>query len=359
MLQANLRSKVLDLDDLAPLIGASPKTGPGETASAEQQQKAAAKAKDGKVVPREPLKSNEWAMMDADVRLAAARVRRAETVPIDALAVHVVLKDALLRLDPLTFEVAGGHVGGTVALNGQQRPVRGELDFDVRGLHLGRLFPQLESTKQQFGTLHGKAQLTATGTSLSDLIGTSDGRIRLAVNGGQVSLFLVELLGIDLAEAVRLLGTRNRQVTLRCAVADFEVKDGTATPRAFVVDTTDTVVGVTGSVDLKDEKLALVFRPEPKDISLFALRSPIHLEGTFSDPSVRPEAGPIVVRVAAAALLATVNPVLAIIPFFETGPGKDSDCGKLLAQANVAGAKPGAAGGAAPAAASTRAETKR
>jgi hypothetical protein len=37
-------------------------------------------------------------------------------------------------------------------------------------------------------------------------------------------------------------------------------------------------------------------------------------------------------------LLAAINPVLALLPFIETGPGKDSDCGKLIAQANAKGA---------------------
>ena len=40
-LKANLQSKLLDFDDLGPLIGAPPKTGAGETASEEQKAKAA------------------------------------------------------------------------------------------------------------------------------------------------------------------------------------------------------------------------------------------------------------------------------------------------------------------------------
>jgi hypothetical protein len=37
-------------------------------------------------------------------------------------------------------------------------------------------------------------------------------------------------------------------------------------------------------------------------------------------------------------LLAAVNPLLAILPFIETGPGKDSNCGALIAQARGKGA---------------------
>ena len=192
--------------------------------------------------------------------------------------------------------------------------------------------------KASIGTLYGRAKLNGRGESVADLLGTSNGSLALAVNGGQVSLLLVELLGLDLAEAITLLGTRNRQIALRCAVADLTVKEGVAIPQAFVIDTTDTVVTVTGPIDLRRERLDLVFRPEPKDYSIFALRSPIHLQGAFKDPAVRPEPGPIVTRVAGAALLAAVNPLLALLPFIETGPGKDSDCAKLLAQVRAKGA---------------------
>ena len=41
---ADLHSKTLDLDDLGVLVGAPPGTGPGETASREQEQKAAQEA---------------------------------------------------------------------------------------------------------------------------------------------------------------------------------------------------------------------------------------------------------------------------------------------------------------------------
>jgi len=42
-------------------------------------------------------------------------------------------------------------------------------------------------------------------------------------------------------------------------------------------------------------------------------------------------------RAAAAAALAALNPLLALLPFIETGPGKDSDCGALLAGVRAKG----------------------
>jgi AsmA family protein len=338
LFRANLKSKLLDLDDLGPVIGTPLKTGPGETASAEQKRKAAELAATTRVLPRQRISTAGWDTMDADVRLDAKRVMRPKQLPLDALSVHAVLNDSVLRLEPLSFTFADGKVSGPVTVNAREKPARGDVQLDIQGLQLSRLFPELESTKQSIGTLYGRAKLAGRGDSIADLLASSNGQLTFAIDGGRFSLLLVELLGIDIAEALRLLGTRNRQVTLRCAVGDFTVKDGIATPQAFVIDTTDTVVAVVGTIDFKQERMDLVFHAEPKDMSIFALRSPIHLVGPFKGPKARPEAGPIIARVAGAALLAAINPALAILPFIETGPGKDSDCAKLIAQAQAKGA---------------------
>jgi uncharacterized protein involved in outer membrane biogenesis len=249
------------------------------------------------------------------------------------------MDNALLRLAPLSFGLAGGRLSGPVTLNGRDKPVSGNVDLEMQGVQLARLFPVTNTETRSIGTLYGRIKLAGRGTSLAELLGSSNGNVTFAIDGGSVSLLLVELLGLDVAEALQLLGTRNRQVTLRCAIGDLVVKDGIATPQAFVIDTTDTVVTVTGSIDLQREIIDLVFRPEPKDPSIFALRSPIHLQGPLRSPKVRPEPGPIVARVAAAALLGALNPVLAVLPFIETGPGKDSDCKRLLAEARSHGAQ--------------------
>ena len=46
--------------------------------------------------------------------------------------------------------------------------------------------------------------------------------------------------------------------------------------------------------------------------------------------------GPIVARAGASILLGLVNPLAALIPLVETGPGKDSDCTTLLASVDKA-----------------------
>jgi uncharacterized protein involved in outer membrane biogenesis len=337
-LKANLKSKVLDFNDLGPLIGAPPKTGAGETANPQQEAEAARRAAEQRLLPDQKLGTDAWAKMDADVRLDALRVMRPKQLPIDKLSTHLVLKDSVLRLQPLNFGIADGRITSNITLYGQEKPMRGEIKADVQGLHLAPLFPTVKAMQDALGTLYGRADLVGQGESVAALLGTSNGRMTLAVDGGRIKALLDALIPLQMAEVIMLLGRGSEQVQLRCAVGSLEVKNGVAKADDFVVDTENTLIKVEGTVDLKQEAIDLEAKPYPKDAGILSLRTPLELKGPMRSPKAHPKAGPLVARAAGALVLAAVNPALAVLATIESGPGKDTDCGKLLAEAKAQGA---------------------
>jgi uncharacterized protein involved in outer membrane biogenesis len=128
---------------------------------------------------------------------------------------------------------------------------------------------------------------------------------------------------------------------LNCAVLAFQARDGLLTSEALVVDTDDTYFGGKGTINLKEERLDLTVTPLPKDVSILSLRGPLRVEGTFAAPKVGLEKKSLARKVGMALLLAFVNPLAAIIPTIETGPGRDikAPCADLVSslQANVQG----------------------
>jgi uncharacterized protein involved in outer membrane biogenesis len=337
LFRADLRSKLLDFDDLGPLVGAPPRTGAGETAAPEQRAQAQQVKASTHVLPRKAFSTERWSEMDADVKLVATRVQRPKQLPIDSLTTHLVLKDGVMTLEPLNFGVAGGKVATRVMMDSHQSPPNGAIRGQVENLKLAQLFPTLKSMEDAYGQMYGAFDLKGRGASIGDLLATSDGTMVLTASGGRVSDLLTELLEIDVAKAAMLLGTRNKQVDLRCAVGTFNVKDGVVSPESFIVDTTETFVRVNGTVDLDDERLDLETRGRGKSPSAFTLKTPIELQGPFKTPSVRPKAGPLVAQVAAAGALAAAAAPLAIVPFLDTGKKQDADCDKLMAEARAKG----------------------
>ena len=81
-----------------------------------------------------------------------------------------------------------------------------------------------------------------------------------------------------------------------------------------------------GSVSLRDEKLDLRLKPQPKDRSFLSLRAPLLVVGSFKDPEFRPDYKRVTLRGIAAAVLGSLAPPAALLAVFESGPGKDISC---------------------------------
>jgi uncharacterized protein involved in outer membrane biogenesis len=331
-LVAKLTSKQLDIDDLAGMVGATPDTGPGETASPQQEVKAAKEEASPRMLPDEPIDLPQLRSMDADVEFQALSIKH-QKLPLDNLRTHLTLDHGLLKLEPLDFGVAGGRIESTIALDAREPALGLDLRTNFSRLDLARLLPGNELVNKSTGLIGGRAVMKSHGKSTAELLGNADGELGVAMRGGKFSNLLLEGAGLDAAETLGFLVRGDKTVRVRCGVLDLEAKDGVFEPRAFVIDTTDTNIKIDGRVDMGEEKLDLTLRPLPKDFSPLALRSPLHVRGTLKNPQIRPDRELLVKGGAAAALGVLLSPIAALLPLIETGPGKNADCESLVAAA--------------------------
>ena len=331
LLVANLVSKRLDFDDLAGFLGAAPQTGRGEASNPELKAKAATATVDPRVLPDTPYDLTRLRSMDADVRLKATRVN-APQLPIDDMDAHLKLNDGVLQLEPLNFGVAGGDIRSIIRMDARENTIRTRAQISLRQLDLSKLFPDVKLTRDAVGRVGGDININGTGNSIAAMLGSADGDIALGMGRGQISNLLMEFAGLDIAEALKFLVTKDRKVPIRCAFGDFAVNNGVMQSRALAFDTADTIILGKGQISLKDETLDLELRPRPKDRSIFALRSPLVLDGTFKDPSFRPDFKRLGLRGAVAIALASIAPPAALLATLELGPGKDSGCGGQYAK---------------------------
>lgn len=331
LLKADLVSRRLDFDDLAGFVGAAPQAGADETSNPELRAQAARQTARSRVLPDTPYNLGKLRAMDADVRWKAHRIN-APKLPIDDMDAHLLLDGGLLQLQPLNFGVAGGDIRSQIRMDARTDRIRTRADIGVRGLNLGQLFPEAKLTRESIGRIGGTIALSGTGNSIAAMLGSSDGDVALGMGRGRISNLLLELAGLDVAESLKFLLTRDREVPVRCAFADFGVSDGLMQTRALAFDSQDTVIVGSGRISLKDETLDLVLRPRPKDRSILAFRSPLVVGGTFKDPSFRPDIGRLGARGVLALALGSIAPPAALLATLELGPGEDRDCGGRYAR---------------------------
>ena len=351
-LSGNLRSRVMDMDDLGPLIGLPPTERSAKAIEGVapppsiDQVKRARRDPGRKVLPTAPLDFERLRAMNADVHFQAERIRNVRELPLDKGSVHIRLKDGVLTLDPLQLGIAGGALAGAIRIDGTQDLADVRAALDIRAMQINRLIPKVETLRTSFGKLDGRVNLSGRGNSVASWLGGASGDVAALTGRGQFSNLLLELMGLDGGEILKFLLGGDRNVVLRCAAFAFDVDKGAVHSRSVVLDTEDTVFDASGEASLSDETLNFVIRPQPKDKSILSLRTPLLIRGTFASPSAGVEAGPLVSRGVAALALGALNPLLALAATVETGPGVDADCQDVLAQAKRPGSREAAAGAA-------------
>jgi len=345
LLKGKLQSKVMDFADLGPVIGIGPSvklksnskavaiSDPNKIAPVVPNPKLTTATVSSKVLPRTPLDIAKIKSMNADVTYSALDIRHVKELPLDKGSVHVKLNTGVLLLEPISLGVAGGSVVGTIRIDANSSPVAISTRLDVRALQLNQLFPTVKTTKSGLGKVSGQFDLKGRGSSVAQMLGSASGDVAILMGRGEISNILLEFMGLDGGEVIKFLMRGDNNVQLRCAAAAFDVKNGLMTSRAIVLDTSDTVITGQGSISLANETLDIVLKPQPKDMSILSLRSPLKIGGTFADMSAGPDKVALAGRAGLALVLAAINPLLALAATIENGPGEDADCNAVLSQA--------------------------
>ena len=325
LLSGTLAGSRLAIVDLGPAFG-------GSTPDAPKQAKA------GHVLPDREFDIPSLKAMNADVGVALELVDLGtdKLEPFKPLQGRIALRDGVLDLHDLVARTSAGQVQGRIALDSRPAVPKWNADLRWDGIQLDRFVKARDiaapkdangrriETGYISGALGGNAQLAGAGKSTAKLLASLDGSARLWVRDGKVSHLLIEAAGIDIAQGLGVYIKGDDALPMQCAVAQLQLVNGKVLPEVGVLDTRDTTLIVGGELSLADESLDLKLTAHPHDFSPLALRAPVDVTGSFSDPRVKLEAKPLVARGAAAAALSLASPLaslLALVDFKQ--PEKD------------------------------------
>ena len=340
-LEADLQSKRLDFDDLGSLVGAAPATGRGETASAGQKVEAGQRDATQRLLPDATLQVERVKAMDAKVKYRALAVN-APNLPLKKVRVDLTLEKGVLTLDPIAFTFSRGDLSGKVRLDANPKVPRTDLDMRLTNAKLEDFIPIKNSNGQPAieGGVMARAKLTGYGNSVHRAASSANGQVTLVSPKGQIRQAFAELLGVNASKGLLLLLSKdNRETSVRCAVADFTVKDGIMRSNQIVADTGVVLAKGKGTIDLQNERLDIKIDGDSKKPRLVRLFIPISIKGPFMAPKVGLDASGAVAQGGIAAALGTlVTPLAALLPFVTGGEAKDADCASLVSEARSDGA---------------------
>ena len=287
-LKAEISSQKLDL---RPLFATSKKA---ETKTTENT-----KSRD-KVFPSDPLPFKRLETLDAEVNLKADQILLPH-LALDRVSADATLKDGHLEMHPFQCGIGGGTVDGRFDLSAGGEKPAAALDLKAEGIDIGAMLDELGLEKYVTGNFGTEINVQTKGHSFSTLMSGLNGRVVSTARDGRISSRYIDMLGSGLLrEIFRLvnpLSEKEDYSELNCAVHVFDIKDGSANCRTWLVNTRYTLLSGTGEVDLKEEKLDLLFALSPKkgigiegvaevDLSLPGVPRSFKLGGTFARPSV-------------------------------------------------------------------------
>lgn len=339
-LSADLRSRRLDLDDLATLFGGAPSTGSGETASAAQEEMAQQLRAQQRLFPDATLDVQRIRSMDAELTYRADAIE-APNLPLRGARVSLTLEDGFLDAQEVVFSLPQGAFAGRISLDARPDVPITDLDMRLTRARLEQLLPAGEGGVAPLsGDLVGRVKLRGAGASVHRAFANAEGEALLVVPQGEIRAAFAELIGINVTRGLGLLLTDDQsRVPVRCAVAHFEGRQGVLRATSIVFDTGPVLGHGEGEIDLGRERIDFRLDGEPKEPRLIRLMAPVTVSGPMLAPQVGVEAaGAIAQGGLAVALGVVAAPLAALLPFLDPGLAEDAACGALIAEARKAGA---------------------
>lgn len=333
-LNAVLGSNLVDIIDVGPFIGYAPQA----LATKGVQAAVAQTGGTPRILPDAPLRMESIRNFDAHIRYKVKDFRNPQ-FPISNVDLTFNLDRSLMKLSPLTFEIAGGHLASDIVINARVPAVVTDYDIRLSPTPMGKLLTQFGVDQAgTTGTVKARIKLQGTGDTLRDSLATSNGRIAIILPKGAFWTKYIQLSEFDLGVFVQKLlqDKLKKPVQINCGLIGFTVRSGVAAADPILIDTDKNVMTAKGGFNFKDESLDLSFRADSKKFSLLSGQSPVGIKGYFAAPGINIVSPQLLTRGGVGLALGIVgSPLAAVLAFVDVGDAKAAACGPILAGAQA------------------------
>ena len=287
-LQGDVKSDLIDADKFLAALGKTPAPAPAD-ANAKPAAPPPRPAKDGHVIPDTPIPFELLRPADADVTTNIAELKLGGA-QYRAIAIHLVLHDGQLRVDPFSADLPEGHLEGAFSADARQPAPPVALRLRAPGLALQTVLTALHEPGYAAGKLEVYADLHGAGATPHAIAGTLDGSLGLAMANGTIDN---RLLGNALGAIVRdasvldLVG-RGGNSEVECFATRIDASRGIGTLRTLLLSSSLLTLNGGGSMNLGAETLDLLVRSQAR-LAGTGVVVPLRVTGSFRSPSAVPD----------------------------------------------------------------------
>jgi len=244
-------------------------------------------ARSNRVIPDQPIPFDLLKRADADLRLHVA-VLRLDGAEFKALDTHVLLRNAVLRLEPVTGNLPQGRLDARVTVDASAPAPLVSVWAQAPGLALRPLLRTIGQPPFANGRLEVYADLRGTGQTPQAIAASLNGTLGLAMADGTIDTrVLGSMLGKvgGSANILDLIGRSGDASEIRCFALRLDARDGILTARPVFLSSSLLTMDGGGTVNLRDETLALILRPHGR-VGGTGFKVPLKVSGPLHSPRV-------------------------------------------------------------------------
>lgn len=285
---------------------------------------------DDRIVPDIALDFSKQRSLDAVVTLKDLSITYKDT-PITRINALFTASKGVFRLDPLETrsDMDSSAILAKIEIDSSGDPTAGKIEFQAGKLNFGEIIKRLGISKDVAGTLNLQIDANGKGRSLRELIGSANGKVQIVADQGSIPKWVLEIWGGGLLRLIiPTTWTEDPVTELNCAVGRFDLADGIMRSQTLLADTKRVTVAGEAVVNWQNEQIDGLFKPQPKDPTLFHLGTPIKISGTLAYPKIGSAQSGIVSLGKWA--IGLTSPAALIVVFGNVGTSEKNPCAALL-----------------------------
>jgi uncharacterized protein involved in outer membrane biogenesis len=261
--------------------------------------------------------------VDSDIVLKARNIHLRDA-QLEFGHFTLTLENSKLSVDKLEATYKQTKISGNLHIESGSPP-QVATNFLVQNFDLGNLLRETGVSNQVRAIVDIAAHGKSRGDSVQGLMANIDGSVGAVMGKGFLTKYL-DLLSAGLSQKVVQFWKPPKAVEqIKCAVVQFDVKEGAAVSRAFVFNTRAGIVSGEGEINLGTEQINFLLVPKPKHLGL-SLATKLRVSGSIMDPKVSPDKLALLSRGARALSALVIGPLGLLAPFVHLGAYQKHPC---------------------------------